>query len=158
MKPSKITAAILALSIASSAMPAFEVSAADAVTTTTAKVAATTTTTVQTTTAAKQTTTATTAKAAAKTTAKTTAQTTAKTTAATTTKTAVTTADKQEHLVYDEATGTLTLHGDFTSSEIRSFRYAGKVQSIIAAEDAVFPENCSNIFYFCNKLRRRFHG
>ena len=63
-------------------------------------------------------------------------------------------AAQEEHIVYDEETAVLTLHGEFTSSEVRNFRYISKVETIIAAEDTVFPENCNNIFYFCKNCKK----
>ena len=129
MISSKITAVLAAFSMICSTVPAFDTAAAEAVTTTTAAAAQTASTTK---TAAVTTTAATTAKT-------TTAATTAKTTAATaTTKVSGTASDSQEHLVYDAETGVLTLHGEFTSAEIRGFKYVSKIVSIVAAEDAVF--------------------
>ena len=79
---------------------------------------------------------------------------TSATAAVTTTGTADTTDVQQEHLVYDAATGALTLHGKFTYNELKSFKLASKVTSITAAEDAVFPESCSSIFYFYNNCKK----
>ena len=110
MKPIRITAAILALSIVSSAMPAFEVSAADAVTTTTAKAAVTTTTT-----AAQTTTTQTT---------------TSESTTTTTTTAAVSSTDSDTKLYaldhkswceFNEKTGELILHGELNTTALLFF-------------------------------------
>lgn len=114
MKPSKITAAILALSIVSSAMPAFEVSAADAVTTTTGKAAVTTTATAtaQTTTAAQTTT-------------------TSESTTTTTTTAAVSSTDSDTKLYafdhkswceFNEKTGELILHGELNNLSLFFFQ------------------------------------
>ena len=119
MKLSKTTAVLAALSIFTGTVPAFGVSAADAVTTSTTSLTSTQTATTT-----------------------------------TTSKTTNTASQTLEHLVYDAETGVLTLHGEFTGTEIRRFKYVSKLTSIVAAEDAVFPESCSNIFYLCDKCEK----
>ncbi|EXM37631.1 cell surface protein [Ruminococcus albus SY3] len=51
---------------------------------------------------------------------------------------------------FDETTGTLTLKGEIDSNALRSFntKYNLKVKSVTAEKGTVFPENCSNLFYY----------
>ena len=146
MKPIRITAAILALSIVSSAMPAFEVSAADAVTTTTAKAAVTTTTT-----AAQTTTTQTTTSESATTT------TTTAAVSSTDSDTKLYALDHKSWCEFNEKTGELILHGELDTTALLFFTRGSEIKSITAADDAVFPEICVGFFGYakckgCTKI------
>ena len=151
MKIKKITALLAALSIISSAMPAFGVSAADTATNAAANAK-------EQSTSAETATEAATVQTAPVTDIVTT--TAVKTTSATETVTTTTvqntdTADSEKKIYrerdgwgeFDEKTGTLTLHGELPGHlsfyGLDSEKY---VLSIVAADDAVLPEDCNQFF------------
>ena len=47
---------------------------------------------------------------------------------------------------FDEKTGTLTLKGNLSASDVAEYRKSD-VKAVIAEEGTVFPENCSDLFY-----------
>ena len=49
-------------------------------------------------------------------------------------------------IVFDKATGTLTLNGNVPYSTIEAYKETPGVQKIVAAEGTVLPENCSFLF------------
>lgn len=47
----------------------------------------------------------------------------------------------------DKSTGVLTISGNVTKEDIQRYRKSTKVKGVVAAEDCVLPEDCSELFH-----------
>ena len=57
-------------------------------------------------------------------------------------------AHAESDVTFDEETGLLTLSGNITKDDLKSYRYSSKVKKIVALEGTVLPDDCSDLFSF----------
>ena len=57
-------------------------------------------------------------------------------------------AHAESNVTFDEETGLLTLSGNITKDDLKSYRYSSKVKKIVALEGTVLPDDCSDLFSF----------
>ena len=57
-------------------------------------------------------------------------------------------AHAESNVTFDEETGLLTLSGNITKDDLKSYRYSSKVKKIVALEGTVLPDDCSDLFSY----------
>lgn len=57
-------------------------------------------------------------------------------------------AHAESDVTFDEETGLLTLSGNITKDDLKSYRYSSKVKKIVALEGTVLPDDCSDLFSY----------
>ena len=57
-------------------------------------------------------------------------------------------AHAESNVTFDEETGLLTLSGNITKDDLKSYKYSSKVKKIVALEGTVLPDDCSDLFSF----------
>ena len=57
-------------------------------------------------------------------------------------------AHAESNVTFDEETGLLTLSGNITKDDLKSYKYSSKVKKIVALEGTVLPDDCSDLFSY----------
>ncbi len=57
-------------------------------------------------------------------------------------------AHAESNVTFDEETGLLTLSGNITKDDLKSYKYNSKVKKVVALEGTVLPENSKDLFSF----------
>ena len=57
-------------------------------------------------------------------------------------------AHAESDVTFDEETGLLTLSGNITKDDLKSYKYSSKVKTIVALEGTVLPDDCSDLFSY----------
>ena len=57
-------------------------------------------------------------------------------------------AHAESNVTFDEETGLLTLSGNITKDDLKSYKYNSKVKKVVALEGNVLPENSKDLFSF----------
>ncbi len=54
----------------------------------------------------------------------------------------------ESKIIFDEETGTLSLYGKFAPDDVKQYKNNSAVKTVVAEREAVFPEDCSNLFAY----------